>query len=79
MIKIDYKRCKYKCLFKEPWDDSLIFMLLYIDDILIAAKCMSKVNKLKTLLYREFDMKDLGTAKKIIGMEIRRDKDTGRL
>jgi len=54
-------------------------MLLYIDDILIAAKCMSEVNKLKTLLYREFDMKDLGTTKKIIGMEIRRDKDTGRL
>lgn len=54
-------------------------MLLYIDDILIVAKSMSEVNKLKTLLYREFDMKDLCTAKKIIGMEIHRDRDTSRL
>jgi hypothetical protein len=54
-------------------------MLLYVDDILIATKSMSEVNKLKNLLSREFDMKDFSTAKKIIGMEIRRDRDTSRL
>ena len=60
-------------------DGSSIFLLLYVDDMLIAAKSMSEVNKLKTLLSREFDMKDLGTAKKILGMEIRRDRALGRL
>ena len=29
---------------------------------------------MKALLSREFDMKDLGETKKILGMEIRRDK-----
>ena len=38
-----------------------------------------EVNKLKVLLSREFDMKDLGAAKKILGMEIRRDRDAKRL
>ena len=38
----------------------LFFLLLYGDDMLIAANSMSGVNKLKTLLSREFDMKDLG-------------------
>ena len=28
---------------------------------------------------KEFDMKDLGTAKKILGMEIRRDRDSRKL
>ena len=40
---------------------------------------MVEVNKLKSLLSKEFDMKDLGATKKIIGMEIHRDKALGRL
>ena len=54
-------------------------MLLYVDDMLIIAKSMSEVNKLKILLSREFDMKDLGTTKKILGMEICKDRTLGRL
>ena len=34
---------------------------------------------MKVLLSREFDMKDLGVAKKIIGIEIRKDRDAKRL
>ena len=47
--------------------------------MLIAAKSLVEVNKLKSLLSKEFDMKDLGAAKKILGMEIHRDKALGRL
>ena len=47
--------------------------------MLIAAKSIVEVNKLKVLLSREFDMKDLGAAKKILRMEIRRDRDAKRL
>ena len=60
-------------------DCSSIFLLLYVDDMLIAAKSMNEFNKLKILLSREFDMKDLGAAKKILGMEIRRERVIGRL
>ena len=81
MIKIGYKRCEYDCCVhvRSLDDGSFIFLLLYVDDMLIAAKSIIKVNKLKVLLSREFDMKDLGTTKKILGMEIRRDKDAKRL
>ena len=37
--------------------------------MLIATKGTSEVNKLKTLLSREFDMNDLGAGKKILRME----------
>ncbi|GJU24241.1 reverse transcriptase domain-containing protein [Tanacetum coccineum] len=52
---------------------SLIYLLLYVDDMLAAAKDIEEVNKLKILLNTEFDMKDLGVAQSILGMEILRD------
>ena len=45
-------------------------MLLYMDDILIAVKNKTRVQKLKAHLKKEFDMKDLGGFKKILSMEI---------
>ncbi|GJV60391.1 retrotransposon protein, putative, ty1-copia subclass [Tanacetum coccineum] len=41
---------------------SLIYLLLYVDDMLVAAKDIEEVKKLKILLNTEFDMKDLGAA-----------------
>ena len=60
-------------------DGSSIFLLFYVDDMLITTKIISEVNKLKALLSRAFDMKDLGAIKNILGMEIHRDMDLGRL
>ncbi|KAL6314158.1 hypothetical protein AAG906_011900 [Vitis piasezkii] len=82
MIKIGYKRCEYNCCVyvkNLDEDSSFIFLLLYGDDMLIVAKSMVKVNKLKSLLSKEFDMKDLGTTKKILGIEIHRNRASRRL
>ena len=81
MIQIGYKRCEYDCCvyLKSLDDGSSIFLLLYVDDMLIAAKSTSEVNKLKILLSREFDMKNLRAAKKILRMEIRRERALWRL
>ena len=54
-------------------------MLLYADDMLIAAKNKTYMQKLKAQLKKEFGMKDLGDAKKILGMEFTRDRGSGRL
>lgn len=81
MIKISYRKCEYDCyVYVQSLNNgSYIFLLLYIDGVLIAAKCMIEVNKLKALLTKEFDMKDLGAAKNILGMEICKDRKYGRL
>ncbi|WJZ90857.1 hypothetical protein VitviT2T_009974 [Vitis vinifera] len=81
MIRIGYKRCEYDCCVyvKSLDDDSFIFLLLYVDDMLIVAKSMFEVNKLKSLLSKKFDMKDLGATTKILGMKIHKDKASGRL
>ena len=81
MIQIGYTRCEYDCcVYVKMLDDgSYIFLLLYVDDMLIATKSMCEVDRLKALLCKEFDMKDLGTTKKILGMEICRDRDSRKL
>ncbi|KAE8653948.1 hypothetical protein F3Y22_tig00117056pilonHSYRG00559 [Hibiscus syriacus] len=81
MIKIGYNRCEYDCcVYVKSLDDgSFIFLLLYVDDMLIVAKNIDDVIGLKTLLSQEFDMKDLDAAKKILGMEICRDRDSRKL
>jgi hypothetical protein len=56
-----------------------IILVLYVDDMLIAARDRSELDKLKALLSSEFRMKDLGTARRILGMEIHRDLDSGKL
>nr|GFD31997.1 retrovirus-related Pol polyprotein from transposon TNT 1-94 [Tanacetum cinerariifolium] len=42
--------------------------------MLIACKSKAEIGSTKSLLKKEFDMKDLGEAKKILGMEIVRDR-----
>ena len=56
-----------------------IYLLLYIDDILITSNNMFKINDLKDQLSGEFEMKDLSVAKKIFGIKIRKDQNTGKL
>lgn len=57
----------------------LFISLLYVDDMLIAANSEVEIKKVKEQLSREFDMKDLGAAKKILGMENTRDREAGLL
>nr|GMC53250.1 Retrovirus-related Pol polyprotein from transposon TNT 1-94 [Ipomoea batatas] len=71
-----YDSCVY---FKEFSNGSFVYLLLYVDDMLIASPDMSLVEKLKSQLSNEFEMKDIGAAKKILGMEIHRDRQAGKL
>lgn len=52
----------------------MIYLLLYVDDMLIASQSMVKIKELKAELSREFDMKDLGKAQRILGKGISRDR-----
>lgn len=59
--------------------EDMVYLLLYVDDMLIASKKMSTIQRLKDELSTEFEMKDLGTARRILGMDIIRDKAQGTL
>ena len=70
MVSHGFDRNSYDCcVYHSKLDDgSMIYLLLYVDDMLVATKNKTDVARLKELLSSEFDMKDLGPAKKILGM-----------
>ena len=72
MVTHEYMRCEYDyCVyFRVLADGSYIFLALYVDDMLVATKSKQEIVKLKSLLSSEFDMKDFGATKKILGIEI---------
>ena len=53
--------------------------MLYVDNMLIASKDKPLIDKLKSQLSDEFEMKDLGAVKKILGIEIHRDRKADEL
>ena len=70
---------KDPCCYFKKYTDSYVFLLLYVDDMLIAESSMREINNLKTRLSAAFDMKDLGPPKQILGMKISRDRSAGTL
>ena len=46
------------------------FLLLYVDDILIASSSKDEISMLKKRLSLEFEMKDLGIARRILRIDI---------
>ncbi|GJR12854.1 retrovirus-related pol polyprotein from transposon TNT 1-94 [Tanacetum coccineum] len=76
IIGLGYNRlhadpCAY---FKRFGNNDFVILLLYVDDMLVAGPNKDRISKLKAQLAREFEMKDLGPANKILGMQIHRDR-----
>jgi hypothetical protein len=51
-----------------------VWLLVYVDDLLLASRSLSKLSEVKMALKRAFDVHDLGDARFFLGMEIARDK-----
>ena len=57
----------------------VLYLLLYMDDILIASANKEEIGKLKESLNTKFEMKDLGSARRILEIDIHRDRAKGEL
>ncbi|TXG49042.1 hypothetical protein EZV62_024917 [Acer yangbiense] len=76
----DYFKCNADhCFNFKKVKSSFIILLLYIDDMLVASTYLEEINNLKKQLSNEFEMKDLGVAKHILGIRISRDEHKGTL
>ena len=79
MLKIGFERSKFDSYVyvKKVEDSMVVYLLLYVDNILIASKSKSEKQVVKVKLQKEFKMKELGNARRILGIEIERDKRIG--
>ncbi|KAL5774537.1 hypothetical protein ACOSP7_012094 [Xanthoceras sorbifolium] len=80
MSSSGFTRCQADhCCYIKRFDNSFIILLLYVDDMLVAGSDMQEIMNLKRELSKQFAMKDLGAAKQILGMRIKRDTKSGTL
>ena len=76
-----FLRCEHDpCVYVKDVDtDNALYLLLYVDDMLIASRSMKAVKGLKRALSDEFEMKDMGPALKILEMKICRNRSKKKL
>ena len=75
MKELRFRRCEFNhCVYvKEATGGIYVYLLLYVDDMLVASKSMVEIEKVKKPLSGRFEMKDMGCARRILGMDIQRD------
>ena len=58
---------------------SKVFIVLYVDDLLVTGMLEVGISKTKTFLMTKFAMKDLGDVSLILGMQVSRGRLKGTL
>ena len=64
-----------KCVYIKTYANSCVFVCLYVDDMLIMGTSKDVIMSTKRLLSSIFDMKDLGLADVILGIQIKRNNE----
>ena len=67
------------CVYHKFSGRKYIFLVLYVDDILLATNDIGLLHETKRFLSRNFEMKDLGNASFVLGIEILRERYQGTL
>ena len=62
------------CIYLKFKGSNFIFLILYVDDILLASSDLQLLVETKKILSTNFEMKDLGEAHYVLGIEIVRDR-----
>ena len=62
------------CVYKKVSGSTILFLVLYVDDILLIGNDIPILQNVKTWLGNCFSMKDLGEAAYILGIKIYRDR-----
>ncbi|GJU58530.1 putative RNA-directed DNA polymerase [Tanacetum coccineum] len=62
------------CVYRKASGSNVVFLILYVDDILIMGNNIPRLKEVKDYLGKCFSMKDLGEAAYILGIKIYRDR-----
>ncbi|CAM8876419.1 unnamed protein product [Rhodiola kirilowii] len=80
MLDLGFLRSKYDtCLYLKRVKNAPLFVLLYVDDLLLISPSLHDIKLTKSGLQKHFDMKDLGIAQKILGVKITRNRKNGEI
>ena len=68
-----------QCIYLKFSGSKFIILVLYVDDILFASSDVGLLHETKQFMSSKFDMKDLGDASFVLGIQIYRDRPRGIL
>ncbi|CAI5730583.1 unnamed protein product [Peronospora farinosa] len=68
-----------QCVYVKVNNGRFVYVCLYVDDMIIAAKTSREIQEFKTALKNSFKMKELGEVKFILGTEIDHDRNGSTL
>jgi hypothetical protein len=68
-----------QCIYQKVSESKICFLVLYVDDILLATNDKGLLHEVKQFLSKNFDMKDMGEASYVIDIKIHRDRFQGIL
>ena len=66
-----------RCIYMKVSGCKFIFLILYVDDILLASSDLGILHETKKFHSKNFEMKDMDEATFVIGIEIFRDRSRG--
>ena len=69
------KNSEESCVYKKASGSMVVFLILYVDDILIIGNDIWMMQGVKAYLCKNFSMKDLGEASYVLGIKLYRDRE----
>ena len=63
-----------QCIYQKASGSKICFLVLYVDDILLATNDKGLLYEVKQFLSKNFDMKDMGKTSYVIGIKIHRER-----
>ena len=67
------------CVYHKFSGSKFIFLILYVDDILLPSSDIGLLHETKKFLLKNFELKDLGNASFVLGIQILQDRSQGIL
>ena len=67
------------CLYINGEGENVVYILIYVDDLLIFSKDKQKIQNVKKLLSVTFKMKDLGEISEYLGINVNYDYKDGKM
>ena len=75
LIELGFKSCGGDtCIFVKKMGHEFVYVCLYVDDMVVAARTPALVRDVKQAIASRFQIKDLGAVKHLLGMEIAYDQ-----
>ena len=68
-----------RCIYLKVSVSKVIFLIMYVNDILLTSNDLRLLNETKKFLSSNFEMKDMGEVSYVIGIEIFRNRSQGLL